>query len=266
MPTAASRHRKKATLDPCDVIPNLHKTSAPRGRFPFLHRNTGITVSLLASLTSTSAVPFVGKNSSGSITSPRRSSIDAFDEKESILSYLSAKTRVTYEGSAFIRGINEDYTASRVKYSKDMKRVAVKSLIHKRTLKMSSMMEETPLPLKTFFSSFHHSYIQQLSSETPDNVEKSLGVASKLGHAHPGRPVYNGHYVKVLPAPLKNPSLVIYSKEMASELGIEKFVDSEVFLRYFSGDVAVASGEVESWATPYALSIMGTRYTNNVRS
>jgi hypothetical protein len=51
---------------------------------------------------------------------------------------------------------------------------------------------------------------------------------------------------------------------MAKELGLkEEEVQSEVFLKYFSGDMEGVIGG-ESWATPYALSIMGRRYTNNV--
>jgi hypothetical protein len=139
-------------------------------------------------------------------------------------------------------------------------------------------------PLVNFFHSFHHSYIEQLSPETPSNLEKSLAFTSKLGNRHPGRPVYNGHYVRVRPTPIKNPRLVIYSSEMCKELGLLKdkdeecsIEDSQVFLKYFSGDLDGAASlllgdgmlddgavTVESWATPYALSIMGRRYTNNV--
>eukprot|EP00591_Stephanopyxis_turris_P009892 CAMPEP_0195517930 /NCGR_PEP_ID=MMETSP0794_2-20130614/11827_1 /TAXON_ID=515487 /ORGANISM="Stephanopyxis turris, Strain CCMP 815" /LENGTH=597 /DNA_ID=CAMNT_0040646811 /DNA_START=537 /DNA_END=2330 /DNA_ORIENTATION=- len=56
---------------------------------------------------------------------------------------------------------------------------------------------------------------------------------------------------------------------MASKLGFSKEdVESEEFKRYFSGDVAAVphdtgGNKVETWATPYALSIMGKRYTNN---
>lgn len=96
---------------------------------------------------------------------------------------------------------------------------------------------------------------------------------------HPGRPIYNGHYVKVRPTPLKNPKMVIYSPEMVRDLGFEEGeVYSEEFVAYFSGDVDGATtttapdgdgeeleglNEIETWATPYALSIMGKRYTNN---
>jgi hypothetical protein len=84
--------------------------------------------------------------------------------------------------------------------------------------------------------------------------------------------------VKVRPTPLKNPKLVIHSPEMVRDLGFkEGEVYSEEFVRYFSGDVDGATAttsndsgeemeglkEIETWATPYALSIMGKRYTNN---
>jgi len=80
------------------------------------------------------------------------------------------------------------------------------------------------------------------------------------------RRVKNGHYVPVKPAPLPNPRLIGYSKDMLNklELSEEDDVHSDSFLKYFSGNVDEAFGEVpQSWATPYALSIMGTRYTNN---
>lgn len=83
------------------------------------------------------------------------------------------------------------------------------------------------------------------------------------------------------PTPLKNPKLVIHSPEVLQQLGFrEDEAHSEAFVRYFSGDVdgafenivddvdeddkgMKAEKEIETWATPYALSIMGRRYTNN---
>ena len=65
---------------------------------------------------------------------------------------------------------------------------------------------------------------------------------------------------------------------MVRDLGFEEGeVYSEEFVAYFSGDVDGATtsttdgngeemegvNEIETWATPYALSIMGKRYTNN---
>mmetsp|Transcript_32756 Transcript_32756/g.79293 ORF Transcript_32756/g.79293 Transcript_32756/m.79293 type:complete len:870 (-) Transcript_32756:471-3080(-) len=142
-------------------------------------------------------------------------------------------------------------------------------------------------PLSKFRSSLSHSWLQQLSPEDPLNAEKSIsahvGSRGRDGRAASAqRPVFNGHYVLVRPTPLKNPKLVVHSPELTAELGFaEGEVRSGPFVRYFSGDVdgafadiddraqGVASeggayeGTVETWATPYALSIMGKRYTNN---
>jgi len=102
------------------------------------------------------------------------------------------------------------------------------------------------------------------------------------------RQVKSGHWVPVLPTPLPSPSLVLWSKDMADELGLsEEACMSDEFAQFFSGDLAAASeakqtidpaayaadmvGEgpvatglgLVSWCTPYALSIMGTPYFNN---
>lgn len=77
------------------------------------------------------------------------------------------------------------------------------------------------------------------------------------------RQVKSGHFVKVKPTPLPKPRLVIVSPVMAGELGLS--VDacrSQEFLRFFSGDVA-AIPNMETWATPYALSIMGRQMYDN---
>ena len=78
---------------------------------------------------------------------------------------------------------------------------------------------------------------------------------------------------------------MIYSPEVLEELGFRTDeAHSDSFLKYFSGNVDAAfatsdmtdaddagmeaeklqeTKEIETWATPYALSIMGKRYTNN---
>ena len=129
------------------------------------------------------------------------------------------------------------------------------------------------------------------------------GGSARSRGSSASRPVFNGHYVLVRPTPLKNPRLVIASPEMLAELGFSNGEEeSESFIKYFSGDVdnalsdidfflattttttttdnvdeddagmqvekSMESGlerrrEIETWATPYALSIMGKRYTNN---
>ena len=55
----------------------------------------------------------------------------------------------------------------------------------------------------------------------------------------------------------------MHSKELCEELGLaEADVKDERFARFFSGDVdALTLGT--TWATPYALSIMGEPQTRN---
>ena len=127
-------------------------------------------------------------------------------------------------------------------------------------------------PLSHFKSTFNHSWITQLSPESESNRLKSKsrtknddGVSNTVR-----RPVFNGHCVPVKPAPLLIPRLVLHSPDMLQRLGLdEAAVQSDEFVQYLSGDLDGAfsaekdSFDVASWATPYALSIMGTRYTNN---
>mmetsp|Transcript_65132 Transcript_65132/g.96274 ORF Transcript_65132/g.96274 Transcript_65132/m.96274 type:complete len:809 (-) Transcript_65132:444-2870(-) len=145
-------------------------------------------------------------------------------------------------------------------------------------------------PLQNLYQNLDPSWINQLSTETPTNYEKSLqrqsSATSYRGRTSSSssdsedaadnrkmRPIYNGHYVVVKPTPLKKPRLVIHSPSMAATLGFtEEDVLSEPFVQFFSGDVSTALNplgtttkkeEHLTWATPYALSIMGTRYTSN---
>lgn len=141
-------------------------------------------------------------------------------------------------------------------------------------------------PLANISDKFDHSWVSQLSSESDENRLKSRsrtpqddGTSNNVR-----RPVYNGHYVPVRPDPLLNPRLVVHSTDMAQELGLAlDDVNSKAFVKFFSGDVDGAfaidgdeqHGEqkiseesdsqinLKTWATPYALSIMGRRYTSN---
>ena len=99
-----------------------------------------------------------------------------------------------------------------------------------------------------------HSWLEQLNMD-PETDTYAPNKES--------RQVRSGHYVKVLPTPLPKPKYIIHSKAMAETLGIsEADVQSERFIRFFSGDQAQVPG-LQSWATPYALSIMGSRHVNN---
>ena len=74
-----------------------------------------------------------------------------------------------------------------------------------------------------------------------------------------GRP-----FVRVRPTPLRNPRVALYSKAMAANVGIEEseVTGSSRFARFFSGDADAVPG-MDTWATPYALSIMGKRQFQN---
>ena len=98
------------------------------------------------------------------------------------------------------------------------------------------------------------SWLQQLEAD-PETEAKAPNRRS--------REVRSGHYVLVEPTALPQTRLVLHSSEMAAELGLsDDDCMSDDFVRYFSGDLSVVSG-AQSWATPYALSIMGQRYYNN---
>eukprot|EP00928_Gymnodinium_smaydae_P008888 TRINITY_DN13276_c0_g1_i1.p1 TRINITY_DN13276_c0_g1~~TRINITY_DN13276_c0_g1_i1.p1 ORF type:complete len:623 (+),score=129.65 TRINITY_DN13276_c0_g1_i1:88-1869(+) len=77
------------------------------------------------------------------------------------------------------------------------------------------------------------------------------------------RQVRSGHFVPVRPTPLTAPRLVTFSPAMAAELGLsEDECRSKEFLRFFSGDIDAVPG-FDSWATPYALAIMGRQQYDN---
>lgn len=93
--------------------------------------------------------------------------------------------------------------------------------------------------------------------------------AKDHGENRQSRQVRSGHYVPVKPVPLMRPRLVTFSPELAAELGLsEEACRSDEFLRFFSGDVEAVKkpdGSVGfgSWATPYALAIMGQPHYDN---
>lgn len=83
------------------------------------------------------------------------------------------------------------------------------------------------------------------------------------GDDYKARQVYSGHYVPVKPTPLKAPQYVAHSNTFFDELGFDqKFVQSEEFIRLFSGDLSTVPEPMQpfGWATGYALSIFGTEY------
>ncbi|KAL3945059.1 MAG: hypothetical protein SGBAC_000850 [Bacillariaceae sp.] len=108
-----------------------------------------------------------------------------------------------------------------------------------------------------------NSWPRDLFPETEENFQKSirLEALSEDTDNRSKRPVFNGHYVLVEPTGLKAPKRVLISKDVAYnllKLTPEQF-ESDDFLQWVSGNLSLE----ETWATPYALSIMGERYKNN---
>ena len=145
---------------------------------------------------------------------------------------------------------------------------------HSRSSNSNSDLQMTADPLAAVRMALDNSWIAQLSAETPENFKKSLarvgGAAAAAAAAHNDeytsvnqskRPVLNGHYVKVRPTGLLEPRLMLTSVPVATEwlkMTMEQ-LDTDDFTQWVSGNLHLG----DSWATPYALSIMGTRYTHN---
>ena len=112
-----------------------------------------------------------------------------------------------------------------------------------------------------------NSWPRDLSPETSENLEKSRKIERLLpdDDNRSKRPVFNGHYVLVKPTGLKNPKRILVSDDVAYNLLnlSPEEVESDDFVRFVSGNLVLDDGKAETWATPYALSIMGSRYTNN---
>uniref|UniRef100_A0A7S2S7N9 Selenoprotein O n=1 Tax=Eucampia antarctica TaxID=49252 RepID=A0A7S2S7N9_9STRA len=125
-------------------------------------------------------------------------------------------------------------------------------------------------PLASLREKLNNSWISQLQTETSENRQQSLQRAN-LDVSHTlnniKRPIFNGHYIKVEPTPLKEPRLVIHSPQMVQQLGLSsEDIQADAFVQYVSAnlDGSLHNDEKsDAWATPYALSIMGTRYTSN---
>lgn len=77
------------------------------------------------------------------------------------------------------------------------------------------------------------------------------------------REVFSGHYVPVIPTPIKEPIYISHSMNFFKELGFsENLLKSDDFIKLFSGDMSNISKPMLNigWATGYALSIYGTEY------
>lgn len=129
------------------------------------------------------------------------------------------------------------------------------------TTAFSMATEKAVSPLASL--QIDNSWPRELSSETAENLKKSRMFASLADsdENRTKRPVYNGHWVAVAPTGLKDPQRVLVSEDVAYNLLqlTKEQVESEDFLKWVSGNLVLE----ETWATPYALSIMGKRYTSN---
>jgi serine/tyrosine/threonine adenylyltransferase len=108
-----------------------------------------------------------------------------------------------------------------------------------------------------------NSWPRELSPETTENLLKSRTIEglSDDNDNRTRRPVFNGHFVLVKPTGLPDPELLLRSDDVAYNLLqlTPEQVQSDEFLHFVSGNSVLS----ETWATPYALSIMGSRYTSN---
>lgn len=143
----------------------------------------------------------------------------------------------------------------------------------------TSKKQQQSHPLNALANNFDHTWLNHLDAESESSRRSAMIHTRHSSMDDPlfnrsKRPVFDGHYVEVQPTPLKNPRLILHSNDMARRLGLgEEAVKSEEFTKFFSGDVTDALAGLSSttdeerfgatWATPYALSIMGTRYTSN---
>eukprot|EP00759_Apiculatamorpha_spiralis_P038080 PhF_6_TR37547/c0_g1_i1/m.55613 len=74
------------------------------------------------------------------------------------------------------------------------------------------------------------------------------------------REVKSGFYVRCLPDPITSPDIVAISADMAATLCLgppESLCKDTSFLHVMSGNLGPYKDQMESWATPYALSING---------
>jgi len=110
-------------------------------------------------------------------------------------------------------------------------------------------------PLLGLFECANHSWLQQLKVD-PESDKHQPNKRS--------RQVKSGHYVLVAPTPLPEPKLLIHSPAMAEALGISpEECQSKEFSAFFSGQQHLSGGKLQSWCTPYALSIMGEPMVRN---
>ncbi len=120
-------------------------------------------------------------------------------------------------------------------------------------------MSESSATIKTLNDLANLADYSLLNALTPDPD------ATRDGIDHSPRQVFSGHYVPVIPTPIKEPHYIAHSKTFFKELGFDDaLATSEDFMKMFSGDASQLPQPLrrQGWATGYALSIYGTEYYN----
>ncbi|MBD3840956.1 MAG: YdiU family protein [Campylobacterales bacterium] len=87
--------------------------------------------------------------------------------------------------------------------------------------------------------------------------------SSTTGIDHNPREVKSGHYVPVVPTPIKDPVYIAHSKIFFDQLGLDQSIaQSDQFIAFFSGDTQNLPKPLRDlgWACGYALSIYGQEY------
>lgn len=114
--------------------------------------------------------------------------------------------------------------------------------------------------------------MERLSARFDPTWTKQLNADPEAERNAPNkksREVKSGHFVPVRPTPLPDVRYVHHSPAMAAALGVsDADAQADDFVRFFGGHFDAALGtppppNAASWATPYALSIMGNPQTQN---
>ena len=120
-----------------------------------------------------------------------------------------------------------------------------------------SLIKATPVLIKNLDDLASVASYSLLDALNCDPEAKADGVD------HLPRQVFSGHYVPVMPTPLKEPVYISHSKNFFSELGFaDSLAQSDDFMHMFSADLSKIPRPLKKpgWACGYALSIYGTEY------
>lgn len=108
--------------------------------------------------------------------------------------------------------------------------------------------------------------LEELAKKVDYSLIKKLNNDPKStidGIDHFSREVFSGHYVPVIPTPIKDPIYIAHSKNFFKEIGFcDSLSQKNDFMKMFSGDISSLPQPFKKtgWATGYALSIYGREY------